>query len=456
MDFRYKLAKETFKGKKVPAKKSGEEHVCADQRGDETYVGAPKKNPSLLSLGKNAVIAEETPTAKSDALPTEDLSRRGFFGMFTRYADGVVAQDRQRAEALKKKTRKIKKRKTAAPATEEAATVVTPTEAPPVAAPVEQPGFFRRLWQKIKNLFRRYWRRADAVAATHATGETSLPSASPFYNEGFTGSAPVVASDEAEVFATPLIEDDEPEKEMSRRGLLRQGIHFFAKPAIDSVQSKIDSVNEVVSKITRRIPLLRPPGAISERDFLQVCTRCDKCIHACPKDAILKAPKTFGMLVIGSPYIDPIKNPCVMCDGLPCIPACPEGALLPVASPADVRMGYAILDQGRCQAYGENSFCQQCVIDCPIPGAITQKDNKPIIHKNICTGCGVCVNSCNTVNIPVAIKIKPQMVIESQLRQRELEKFQTETQARERAQRAIDAKENSAPVNAELDAEKDA
>ncbi len=121
-----------------------------------------------------------------------------------------------------------------------------------------------------------------------------------------------------------------------------------------------------------------------------------------------------GVPRFNTPYIDPMRNPCVMCTDLPCISACPDEALLPVQELTDVNMGYAILDKKKCQAYGE-SFCQQCVIDCPVPGAIFQVDDKPVIDKNICTGCGVCMRSCSTVNIPLAIKIKPQMVVEYQL-----------------------------------------
>ena len=86
-----------------------------------------------------------------------------------------------------------------------------------------------------------------------------------------------------------------------------------------------------------------------------------------------------------------------------------------------------ILDKKKCQAYGD-TFCQQCVIDCPIPSAITQTpvDRKPVFHKNICTGCGVCVRSCSTVNIPVAVKIKPQMVIDSQLAKKKREQEEQE------------------------------
>ncbi|MCS5599790.1 MAG: hypothetical protein NZ707_08550, partial [Rhodospirillales bacterium] len=112
----------------------------------------------------------------------------------------------------------------------------------------------------------------------------------------------------------------------------------------------------------------------------------------------------------------------------------------PVDSPADVNMGYAMLDKNKCQAYGD-TFCQQCIIDCPIPGAITQnQDQQPVFHKKICTGCGVCVRSCSTVNIPVAIKVKPLMVIEHQIRKKQQEEEQAryETEKKLLAQKALE------------------
>ena len=189
--------------------------------------------------------------------------------------------------------------------------------------------------------------------------------------------------------------------------------------------------------------MLRPPGAITEKNFLQACTRCDACINACPKDAIKRAPKSFGFLVMGSPYIDPIKKPCVMCDDLPCISACEDNALKPVQEVFDVSMGYAIFDKKHCSAFS-GSFCQQCVIDCPVPGAIHQIDDKPVIDKNICTGCGVCMRSCSTVNIPLAIKIKPQMVIDYQLHKKQLEKEKARIEAEQLEAEKLEAEELAA------------
>ena len=245
-------------------------------------------------------------------------------------------------------------------------------------------------------------------------------------------------------------ESDPDDPEVNRRNLMRQGIHFFAKPAVENISDKIETVNHSINKITKRKAMIRPPGAITEKQFLQACTRCDACIHACPKDAIKRAPKSHGFLVMGTPYIEPIKNPCVMCNDLYCISACEDGALKPMRDIFEVSMGYAILDKKHCKAFS-NSPCQQCVIDCPVPGAITQnRELQPEFHKNICTGCGVCVRSCHTVNTPLAIKIKPQMVIDNQLLKKKLEKEKEEQNSSHMAEQAAATAEAAAAAAAKF------
>ncbi|VAX32500.1 Ferredoxin-type protein NapG (periplasmic nitrate reductase), partial [hydrothermal vent metagenome] len=333
---------------------------------------------------------------------------------------------------------KLPKKKKTKPDTQEPESSETPAidspseeisaEEVPAPEPEKKKGFFRRMASKFRPGSK------DAPADAKPSDDDSVNSTEEAADEE---PAPVDLPPHQEtIFGIP-VDDEDVDPEFDRRNLLKQGVHFFAKPAIQKVQSKIDHINETVNKITRRVPLIRPPGAITERQFLQACTRCDKCIHACPKDAIQRVPKKMGFLIAGSPYIDPKKIPCVMCDDLPCIPACPDGALVPPPhnDRMEVKMGYAILDKKNCQAYGD-TFCQQCVIDCPIPGAIIQKDERPIIDKRTCTGCGVCVLSCSTVNIPLAIKIKPQMVIDSQIQKKRMEL----EQARIKAERDAEAK----------------
>ena len=409
MDFRYRLAKKTFKNKKIPQKRAaGMDVISQDQRGDDS---SPEVSP--LSLDRQTI----TPKPQ---LPKEEkqLSRRDLFsfGNFMKSAAELdvkpIEETEEDDEAKEEDENSLKLDDTS-----EESVVDLEYDHPPS----KKKGFFKRLISRF---------RPDSI-----TDEQEQHSMNPAENnltipEETPSSQIREKPDQTLEEITEIAEDDDVDPEYDRRGLIKQGVHFFAKPAVETVQNKIEKINETVDKFTKRVPLLRPPGAVTERQFLQDCTRCDKCIHACPKDAIVKAPKKFGFLVMGTPYIDPIKNPCVMCDDLPCISACPDNALLPVSSPSEVNMGYAILDKKKCQAYGD-TFCQQCIIDCPIPGAITQnKDQQPEFHKKICTGCGVCVRSCSTVNIPVAIKIKPLMVIEQQIRKKQMEdeqkRFETE------------------------------
>ena len=67
--------------------------------------------------------------------------------------------------------------------------------------------------------------------------------------------------------------------------------------------------------------MLRPPGAVEEEAFLAGCTLCQACIEVCPHDAIRPAPLRFRRAA-QTPMIDPIQQPCWMCDDVPCIKAC--------------------------------------------------------------------------------------------------------------------------------------
>jgi MauM/NapG family ferredoxin protein len=407
MKFRYNLAKKTFKGKKV-VERGVENLIDEDQRGNHSSgdVASP------LSLDKETITPVEPEEPK-------EVSRRDLFS-FGRLGDFAEAVEEDR----KKQPKKSKEKKSDTedspeadePATDEPTTAEEPAE--PLQTEEEdapKPGFFKRLVSKFKS---------DPVDTSEPdTEDTPEEKKEESFAEALETAEQELPSNN--IFA--LEEGEEEDPEYDRRNLLRQGFHFFAKPAMDNVQGKIDNVNKAVDKITKRVPVLRPPGALTEKAFLQACSRCEECIHACPKDAIQRAPKKFGFLIHNTPYIDAMRTPCVMCTELPCISACPDGALLPVQELTDVSMGYAILDKKKCQAYGE-SFCQQCVIDCPVPGAIHQENDKPIIDKNICTGCGVCMRSCSTVNIPLAIKIKPQMVIDYQLHKKQLEKAKIEAE----------------------------
>jgi ferredoxin-type protein NapG len=169
--------------------------------------------------------------------------------------------------------------------------------------------------------------------------------------------------------------------------------------------------------------LLRPPGA--DTDFLGSCIRCGQCVRACPHNT-LKLVGLFKNGGTGSPHYEPRQIPCEMCEDLPCIKACPTGALNPEITDVNkIRMGVAVLiDQESCLNY-LGLRCGVCYRSCPaIDKAITLKAQHnrrsgkhtlflPTIHSDYCTGCGKCEKSC-VLPIP-AIKVLPRTLAKGEL-----------------------------------------
>ena len=201
---------------------------------------------------------------------------------------------------------------------------------------------------------------------------------------------------------------------------------------------------------------LRPPGAVDEEKFLALCIKCGQCLQVCPYHSIKLADMAKG-IGIGTPYIDADERGCYACKAVPCVLACPSGALdHHCEKPEDIHMGIAVLEfPDTCLAItntplpkgyneqihnftdsvrnvtqlelnvvshmdeflpenGENKQCTLCADMCPIPSPMTAISmvsyigggNKPEIYDG-CIGCGVCQEVCPT-STP-SIVVKPRM-----------------------------------------------
>ncbi|MCL2658506.1 MAG: ferredoxin-type protein NapG [Betaproteobacteria bacterium] len=151
---------------------------------------------------------------------------------------------------------------------------------------------------------------------------------------------------------------------------------------------------------------IRPPGAIAEAEFLGACIRCGLCARDCPYD-ILSLAKPGEPVAVGTPYFVARQLPCEMCEDIPCVKACPTGALDHKLTDINkAKMGLAVLvDHETCLNF-LGLRCDICYRDCPvIDKALTleQRINTrtgkhaefiPTVHSEDCTGCGKCEKSC--------------------------------------------------------------
>lgn len=185
---------------------------------------------------------------------------------------------------------------------------------------------------------------------------------------------------------------------LPRRGFFRNALRHAVSPIADMLESK-----ERV-RSPKAGPLLRPPGAIAQERFANVCQRCGACVEACPADAII--PFVGVGLNSGTPHIDADVAACVVCDGLKCTHVCPSGALLPVMGPQGIAMGVAEVYASLCvRTKGET--CTLCVDMCPMGREAIRFDDEgpPKVLDDGCVGCGVCQLYCPTT--PKAIVVKP-------------------------------------------------
>lgn len=199
---------------------------------------------------------------------------------------------------------------------------------------------------------------------------------------------------------------------------------------------------------------LRPPGAIDEDEFLAMCIKCGQCLQVCPYHSIKLADFGKGHGV-GTPYIEARERGCYACSAVPCVLACPSGALdHRCEKPEDIKMGIGVLEfPERCIAITktpvpkghskrihdflndqrnvteleleklkkldefEGKQCTICADMCPIPNPLSaiamvpdKEGGKRPEYYDGCIGCGACEELCPAKG--GAIVIKPRLSYE--------------------------------------------
>ena len=199
----------------------------------------------------------------------------------------------------------------------------------------------------------------------------------------------------------------------SRRKFFRDSLKTVGGISLIAMTMGIESRQSYAKPAIR----LRPPGALPGRTFDAACVRCGLCAEACPFDT-LKLSRLGEGDITGLPYFEARGVPCEMCDDIPCVKACPSGALDPTLSSIDdARMGTAVLINPSTCLSMIGLRCDVCFRICPlIDEAISLPSHRnqrtgahaifvPTVNPERCTGCGKCEQAC--VLDVAAIRVLP-------------------------------------------------
>lgn len=188
----------------------------------------------------------------------------------------------------------------------------------------------------------------------------------------------------------PLLAGEITDPDVSRRGfVLSLASGIFAVPAV-RLSNKLGS--------NWHHKVIRPPGALSEDEFLKRCIKCGQCMRACPTNVIQPGGIQPGLENLWTPVLNNrIGSSGCQLNCVACGQVCPTSAIRPItldekqglgdfAEAGPIKLGTAFFDHNRCLPWAMDKPCIVCEENCPVsPKAIYTQECFNTVRDGILT-----------------------------------------------------------------------
>ncbi len=133
--------------------------------------------------------------------------------------------------------------------------------------------------------------------------------------------------------------------------------------------------------------VIRPPWAIAEEQFIELCSRCDKCISICPEKIIFRGDGGF-------PEVKFVDSGCELCED--CLDVC-EPKVLKKTSKDSLPWLHKVEVITKCLPM-QGVICRTCSEACneDVISFILEAGKVAVPKLNLenCNGCGFCIAMC--------------------------------------------------------------
>jgi polyferredoxin/ferredoxin len=144
--------------------------------------------------------------------------------------------------------------------------------------------------------------------------------------------------------------------------------------------------------------VIRPPGALAEKEFLKRCIKCGQCMRVCPTNVLQPCGIEGGLESLWTPVLNNrIGSSGCQLNCVACGQVCPTSAIRPItlaekqgldefADAGPIKLGTAFFDRNRCLPWAMDKPCIVCEENCPLsPKAIYTEECFNTIRDGILT-----------------------------------------------------------------------